>query len=1348
MAEDPQKKHNFNDDGQEKSKFEKFKDLFKGDKKELKDLGKDIVFFLIKVGSFIIVATQLVFIALFFSEHSRKSENEGVCYGAMEFGRAVTFFMKTSDVKWTSFGSQTTSTSTSSDYESQKFSMPNQIPEWVYSGLVSNGEMIELYVTGRWFPWGRISTGRKIYYKLKKNGDLEKFEDDELCDMSDDYKPGAEGSSGTYDPITGKWKYENQDDERISIVNRYKLLDKGEAKIPITKQNSYIYGYHIDGNYGTLKSSDGKTSDEIYNDIINGNTGNSFTPCAMDRGFGVYIKLGPDAKVAYHIANKMVDKVRELTPSEINNLSKSILPGTQVPKYTYEYDEYGYRKSIQFPFTLPMTDYAPSKVGFTNDYQSVYTTALLGEVTTASSNLSFYGNCQAELTNDPSQLALKPPVELCEFGYPKEGQQIWFSYLTNSYEMAEGEWEFKFKRGARYDDLRDNGVLNWIWNVAVNKTFGINMFSSEISEDSIIKQARNAIVTSVGFQALAYMIIIWFLILYGWQMISGTLAIGVHEVIKRFIHIGFAIWAMNPENYVLIDEFIVPIFLKGVNLFSGSIVNGIAKVNGFSGSVINVNNPYISLDSIISDLFGEAMIAKLLAMWRQGGLFAFLPAFILGGIVGLAFFIIRSTCVIISTVILTGTYITILPFVALAIIHSEKTKKHFDSLMNQLINKAVTNSVIMIVLTIMIGFIMTYVKKVLDYETCYTHVGGVGAIKWYSWDAAKSLSKSGTMDNFILMMFVLYIGYNSLDFVYQFTASIFGGDSKPQSSTFDTLFDGTVGAGSSVLGSLAKPLGLNLSISSKDFGSPMGLISRAFTGTWSATSQLTDFAKSKFSLPSSAPKSSLQPSSGRGIGGKKPNLSSNLSQQPKGSKDDFGVSNRGGSAGVDLKSNKSLDAAVPLTGRETVNDIFGSKKDQNPGSATSWQNKQPEKGTADAEGFKYPSRNENKSSFNQSNQSRGGGVDAEGFKYNSKDSKSSFGQNNEPLNQEIKNREIENQRIENQQIRNREIENQRIKNQNDFDFKIKSNKFEESKLEKQKQQDEQSRQDLLRLHNENQQRMENERLSQQRQQKPQQDNMIQKKNEDTKEMLEQRYLEACNRGDQGNIDKFGNMIDRHKEGQLSDKDLQKLIDDKNKEKPSDKEVEEFQKRQKGEVVTQVIGEGPEKGIGQSQGEQGKVDVDVIGKGKEVDDKRGELELNKYQSELKKLQQEEQDLLRNKAKQDFMFSDDKSKENYVKGLHELYEQSHKIEIEYKKAPNYEEKGKLYDKISGIVKDFNEKHKISGTDYEILAKNPQQISSDISTMEMVTRFESGRFERKMGKIDQSTMKIESQINKLKK
>ena len=740
----------------------------------------------------------LAFVILFFTEGVKK-DNVGVCYGASEFGRNISFSFDVSRVKGGGSGV---------DIADFQFVGPN--PEWIDSGLITTGDMIELYASGLWYPWGKDFTSTNVKEIKAPNGDSKYEFVPQICEMSDNLYTNETCTTGN-DPVTGNCKYSETAVFALNPLNRY-FKTTCSSNVSLTQQSAYINDYHLPDASTVSKLPNGCiTYDKIYNDIINAS--NSATTCAMENGYGVYMRLGND-DIAYHIANKRVGRVE-----------KSLKDSSQ---YQIAYNKYGVRETFSMPFTLPTTDYDYTKIleGL-NNYSDLSSSDWLTFVDQAKTNyIQFHtsDSCvSTNLSDDIEKNNKTPSPSLCEFGYPKEGQKIYFTLSDINYDDNEGSIALQFRRGARYADTsKQQGIFNYIWEAIMSqKVFGIH--DGHLERDGLIIQLRNAILTHPGFQAIAYTILITSLVFYGYGLLMATEAISTKDIINKFLHIGFGLWSLDPNNYDFLDEFMVPIFLDSASGITGVLINGVLKVNGISSSIINPTNPFASFDGVFQDLFSDVLFAKLLAMFNKSGIFIFFPSIIICALIVVVIFLFRSVSIVMLSTLTIGIYFALMPFATIGLLYSTKFKANFDKIIQGLINKNITGMMNILIFTLVLGLIMKFIKRLLDYEVCFDTLIDLYFFSFSSWYVKANMDASTVITNLAMMLFVVYVGSQSSAFVNSFTSSIFGGDgdNKFGEGLFDKIFDGSVG---SVTKGIGSAIGVNASITSKDIANPAEMI--------------------------------------------------------------------------------------------------------------------------------------------------------------------------------------------------------------------------------------------------------------------------------------------------------------------------------------------------------------------------------------------------------------------------------------------------------------------------------------------------------------------------------------------
>ncbi|QED22922.1 hypothetical protein [Candidatus Deianiraea vastatrix] len=758
------------------------------------------------LGGFLLL-TVIVFTALMIFAMS-DGKNMGKCYNAAEFGAVKEFTLDVSEIKG--------SGATASVYQ---LDQSGQNPDWIDSGLETTGDMIVLYSNGLWFPWGKNATSKRPNIVKAVDGTYAVVTEYAVCNMSDDLNTNPYYCNYGYDQETGKCRYLEYSSFALDTLHRY-YLTSCENTVPLNYQNSYIGDYHFSQQmseiYSTCLNYDGIRT-QLAQPI------DRYTTCALANGYGVYMKLGLNAPIAYHVANKTVPV---LEPNPKSQTGYSVVTNSD-----------GIRMTMAMPFTIPTTVYNLEAAKTRSvDYQVSAASGWLAATDGSKEDLqehpmSYYGDCKnASLAPTDSSNA---HANMCEFAFPQAGLRIYFTVADLDYTDNEGKVTLRFARGARYAGSSSEGMLNSVWNMVTVYALGLktktidikdsngNIIKSEVrtvfSDDGLVVNMRNAILRSPVFQATILMFGLWSFMALAFDFLTGKYALSVQMIVSKAMSVGFVFWFSNPNNSEIFDYFLIPLFLTGTQELSAEIISGLMQVTGFSAGNIDAKTPFVSLDSAVRDLFGPSMLAKSLGFFSEGGLYILISVLIFWSILSTAIYLVRISMIFIFSTIGISVYFALFPFAVIFLMYSEKFQKRFEDHLSNMITMSLTSVMGILIFTIVLNIVMSAIHDVLSYEACFKPWFSIVVFTFYKWEIVGNIDSGVIFKQVIAMITTVFLGTQTFDFIQKFTASIFGGSSalKDGSKIFGNMWDFA-----------AKPISkmTGVDVSSKALDNPGGML--------------------------------------------------------------------------------------------------------------------------------------------------------------------------------------------------------------------------------------------------------------------------------------------------------------------------------------------------------------------------------------------------------------------------------------------------------------------------------------------------------------------------------------------
>jgi len=592
-----------------------------------------------------------------------------------------------------------------------------QLSEWVNTGFVTSGEDMEIYVRGTWYPWGKANTPTSIQRvpvsvgntssstETSNNPEYVSKSVANKCIMNTDL-------SFYYD------KNNPQSIKEVNQISRYNLISN-TTQASIDQQYVGIMDVHCLNGDQTCQAPN-----------LRGPKDHTFAPCAIDNGHGVYMRIGGDStNYAYHLANQYINVyVSTLINGQVHYVTKSDLSGNMQP--------------YLMPFTLP-----------TKIYQQNRPKDVVDGVTSA--NSAFIPSNQSNTPNIFLMSHGNNSYNIDETKPPAPNQAIYLKINDTYYGDNDGTVEVVFKSGAmratstsESNDSFFTTVVNFFFTPLFGPQLTQNFTEAAVDtskqEQGIITEIRNGILSNANFQIIRILVLISVITLYGYHLIMGTNEIKLNDLIKKIIIIGFVAWGTMPQNYQLIDDILIPIFLKGFSGLASMLASAAASVGGFS---INVANPFRAFDIMIASIFSEVISYKILALFMSAGIAKLTLLMILALICIVVIIVARAVLVVALSIASIGITIILLPIVLLTLLH-DKTKEYFDKWKNALIKEGFAMMLMIFIMTLFLALVAKYYFALFNFDICWQQVHSVNilflTLKFFAWSIVNQDANSAS----------------------------------------------------------------------------------------------------------------------------------------------------------------------------------------------------------------------------------------------------------------------------------------------------------------------------------------------------------------------------------------------------------------------------------------------------------------------------------------------------------------------------------------------------------------------------------------------------------------------------
>lgn len=143
-------------------------------------------------------------------------------------------------------------------------------------------------------------------------------------------------------------------------------------------------------------------------------------------------------------------------------------------------------------------------------------------------------------------------------------------------------------------------------------------------EDPVLQRFRNAILTNSSFVSIKILLSVMFVLFIGYRFILNPQTNLMSEIFKDVILFGVVHMALQPSSYNIIDNYLIPIAISGIDDMS-SIAMNIVFGAACSDSTVNVScdvfgsNKYIEPPMIFDAFFNTIFSGE--ALWRMLGMF-------------------------------------------------------------------------------------------------------------------------------------------------------------------------------------------------------------------------------------------------------------------------------------------------------------------------------------------------------------------------------------------------------------------------------------------------------------------------------------------------------------------------------------------------------------------------------------------------------------------------------------------------------------------------------------------------------------------------------------------------------
>lgn len=340
----------------------------------------------------------------------------------------------------------------------------------------------------------------------------------------------------------------------------------------------------------------------------------------------------------------------------------------------------------------------------------------------------------------------------------------------------------------QYINKRDYGLIN------IN-----NM------QDGLIVKIRNLILKSPTFQTMRMISVVIFIMTMGFGIIRGEKGINVRGMQTDWMRFMVGLWATDPLNYQLIDDFLLPIMFKGIFSISSILLQGAADIMGTS---MDINSPFDFFNNIIKIALSRELFIKVFALnYSSPILFVFSFVLIYGGVIRLVVEIVRGVGLIAITTINIGGMVIFFPLFGLLSMF-DKFKSMLDNWIEKMKTEFLNLALSIGIFGIFIGIVYYFLKQALDFSVYWdsifsaTIIPFIWKIEIFHWKVETDRSSVSTLLYLTVFYFTTFAIGKMNELANQIATNLVGSgglgmNMANASAIFDTIFGTLSSLGSS-----------------------------------------------------------------------------------------------------------------------------------------------------------------------------------------------------------------------------------------------------------------------------------------------------------------------------------------------------------------------------------------------------------------------------------------------------------------------------------------------------------------------------------------------------------------------
>lgn len=666
-----------------------------------------------------------------------------------------------------------------------------QTTAWIDTKLVTNGRPVEVYAQGAIYPWGKDAVAKRYSFVEIGGGETT---------MKEKINGGA--SVSQYKMVYA--------DKRCDLTTDINMIDANDPKDRVHLRNNPLDRYNLNQPGKATLDQQVEAIMDVHCFDRNCNnkrptTDMDFEPCYLDDGHGVYMKFG-DTKYAFHIANYRVPQYRKVFDENTNDF-----------KYVMKVNDVGEIITKKIPFSLPTRVYKwnHDPDSFTLASELAYDLQSPNQENTKYVELAQEYECEADggvkEGDDKKEEGEKVPRldpqlihETCR--PPPKGLPVYVAVNDIYYNDNDGEVELVFHGGVQAP-ADTNGASNFLatlMSFILEPFFGPgdpnshSLINIDSNKPGAVIDMRNNLLSNVLLQNLKLLLIIFTIMMYGYDFFLGLDVVTVSSLLRKFLKLSFVVWATDPSNYDFMDRILIPALFEGIWQLGAILVEGAVKFGGLS---LTTYNPYEGMATFLKFIFSEVIGYKIAgiimsypALWVT-----MIALFILIIFIGATVF--YASILIILSISLSAVILSVLPLTVILMLYS-KTQDLFMKAVRKLVSECIHGTFMCFLVTLLFALVIKYYRDLFYFDVCWRElwnltIFGITIFTIYAWKIQTNIIISDFMVNLLMLGIMAALAYTTFRKADDIVKDLFGTSSsgmKEGAKNLDNLLNITAAA--------------------------------------------------------------------------------------------------------------------------------------------------------------------------------------------------------------------------------------------------------------------------------------------------------------------------------------------------------------------------------------------------------------------------------------------------------------------------------------------------------------------------------------------------------------------------